>query len=404
MANTERLYYSSPDLFETEATVLAVEGESLSPLLELEASIFYPEGGGQSCDLGTIAGLELLQVTEAEGRILHALKGPLPPELALKAGQRVTLAVDRARRLDYSQQHSAQHLLSATFLRLIGAPTVSVHLGRELCLIDFGVPAIPDEDIAEAEALVERAIAEDRAILVHCCPPEDLSSFALRKRPPEGEEVVRIVEIEGIDLTPCCGTHVASAGRLRLVRVLGTERYKGMTRLSFLAGGRAAADYRAVSLIARGASRALSTSVPELPAAVARESELRKALERSNLALLRERAALEAASALAAAGGKGALVSRRRGDRDAASLMESAKALTSLGATALLASISELTVQALAPSGESRLGERLGPLLSGCAGRGGGGANSFRAVFPDAGSLEAFMGEAERLLNGASPD
>lgn len=405
MERTRKLYYEEPGLFEAEASVVAVEGDPASPAIVLDGSLFYPEGGGQPCDLGSIAGLEVAAVTEEGGRILHALAGPLPSGLGLRVGSRVALAVDSQRRLDFSQQHSAQHLLSAAFMRLLGAATVSVHLGRERCLIDFDAPALADEDVAKAEELVERAIAEDRAIRVHRCPPEDLASFQLRKRPPAGEEEVRVVEIEGLDFTPCCGTHLASAGRLRLVRVLGTEKYKGMTRLTFVSGARAAADYKEVSLIARQAARALGSSVPELPAAAAREAALRQSLERSNVALLRERAALEAREALggiAARAGSAPLVSRRFADRDAASLMESAKALAAGGATALLSSVPELTAQALAPAADARLGERLKPLLTASGSRGGGGPSSFRAVFPDLGSLDRFMAAAGEELGGGN--
>jgi alanyl-tRNA synthetase len=406
MPSTEKLYYSEPSLFEAEARIVAVEGEPLAPLLVLDRSIFYPEGGGQPCDLGSICGLEVTAVTEerspaGELRILHALKGSPSADPGLSPGRSVRLLVDAARRRDYSQQHSGQHLLSATLLRLLGAPTVSVHLGRERCLIDFDIPAIPDEDLAEAETLIDAAIAADRPLRVHRCPPEDLSSFPLRKRPPAGEEELRIVEIEGLDFTPCCGTHVSSLGALRVLRVLGMERYKGMTRLGFVAGDRAAADYRDVSLIAREAARLLSTSVAELPAAVAREAELRRTLERSNLGLLRERAALEARAAVAAGtvdGKPPALVALSLVDRDADSLMESAKAIAAAGSTALLASLPGLAIQALSPASEARLGERLKPLLARSGGRGGGGPSSFRAAFPDAASLEAFMAAAKAEL------
>jgi alanyl-tRNA synthetase len=405
MERMRMLYYERPELLEAEATIVAVEGESSAPVLELDQTIFYPEGGGQPCDLGSIGDVALASVSEKDGRVLHAMAGPCP----VRAGDRVRLRVDGARRLDYSQAHTGQHLLSATAMRIIGAPTISAHFGKERCAIDFDVPSIPEEDMAEIEDAVERAIAEDRPIRAHLCPPEDLASFPLRKRPPVGEEVLRIVEIDGIDFTPCCGTHLSSTGRLRLVRVLGTERYKGMTRLYFLAGGRAAEDYRSVSRIAQEAARSLGISVGELGAAVSREAERRKNLEFANVALVRERAAMEAQAAaselgLPAAGedghpaGSPPLVSRRYPDRDAASLMETAKAFASAGMTALLASVPELTVQALSPNAAPRLGERLKPLLATAGGRGGGGAASFRAVLPDAVSLDVFMTAAAAAL------
>jgi alanyl-tRNA synthetase len=408
MPNTEKLYYSRPELFETEARVLALSGPPDAPALELDATIFYPEGGGQSCDLGSVSPLaggdevSVTAVTETGGRILHTLARPL----AAGAGDRVRLRVDGGRRLDYSQAHSGQHLLSSTFMRLMGAPTVSVHLGRERCLIDFDVLAISDEDLAAAEDLVEGIIADDYPIRVHSCPPEDPDSFPLRKRPPAGEEVVRIVEIDGIDYTPCCGTHLSSTGKLRLVRILGTEKYKGMTRLSFVAGGRAASDYRAVSRISRDAARALGSSVAELPEAAAREAERRRALELALGALERERAAAEAAAAPEARAPEGGaptdrprLVVRRYEDRSADSLMLSAKAFAGLGLAALLASLPDRTVQVLSSQPRERLGERLKPCLDRTGGKGGGGPASFRAVFPDAASLAAFMEEAERELS-----
>ena len=399
MANTERLYYTRPELLEIEAAIVAVEGPPSAPVVEFDRTVFYPEGGGQPSDLGSIGGVAVTAVQEAGGRVLHTLAGPCP----LRRGDRARLCVDGVRRLDYSQAHSGQHLLSATALRLVGAPTVSAHFGKERCAIDLDVPSIPDEDMALIEDAVELAVAEDHPIRVHLCPPENLSSFPLRKRPPVGEEQLRIVEIEGIDFTPCCGTHLSSTGKLRFVRVLGAERYKGMTRVYFLAGGRAAGDYRAVSRTAQEAARALGVPVGELPAAVGREVERRKGLERANAGFVRERDLAEAAAAAAglglmAQGASPPLVSRRYADRDAASLMETAKAFASAGMTALLASLPELTVQALSPTGDARLGGRLKPALAAAGGKGGGGDASFRAVFPDEARLDLFMAAAADLV------
>ncbi len=400
MANTVRLYYEQPGLLEVEATIIAVGGDSLAPVLELDQTIFYPEGGGQPCDFGSVGGVPVASVSEQDGHVLHALTGPFTGHV----GDHALLRLDGDRRLDYSQAHSGQHLLSATAMRIIGAPTVSAHFGKERCAIDLDVASIPDEDMAEIENAVERAITEDHPIRVHLCPPEDPASFPLRKRPPVGEEQLRIVEIDGIDFTPCCGTHLPSTGKIRLLRVLGTEKYKGMTRLYFLAGGRAAADYQTVARIAQDAARTLGVSVGELTAAVSRDAARRKALEFANVALVRERAAMEAAAAPEAGSAAGAsrLAVRRYPDRDAASLMETAKAFTSAGMTALLASLPELTVQALSPNGDLRLAERLKAPLASAGGKGGGGAASFRAVLADAVSLETFMVAVEQELKVGS--
>jgi alanyl-tRNA synthetase len=421
MASTEKLFYDSPELFEADARVLSVEGKAEAPVLVLDRTIFYPEGGGQPCDLGTIgrvaggqaeprAAVAVVSVSDRRSpdggtQVLHAMAGPL----AAEPGDTLRLSVERARRIDYSQQHSAEHLLGSIALRLLGARVVSVRFGPERSTIDFDLPSISEKDAAVIEAEADSAIADDRTIRTRLCPPEDASSFPLRRPPPEGEEVLRIVEIEGLDFSPCCGLHLRSTLALRAIRVLGTEKYKGMTRLYFAAGGRATADYRALSRIARDSARALGTSEARLVEAAVREAERRRELEYALVGMERERAAAEAAAAPEAAralqGNMGAappVALRRYADRSAASLMAGAKAFAEAGMIALFASLPELTVQALAPSAEARLGERLKAPLADAGGKGGGGPATFRAVFKDTASLESFIEKALSSLT-ASP-
>jgi alanyl-tRNA synthetase len=419
MSTTEKLYYEKPEIFSCEARVIAVHeapGVAVHEALELDRTIFYPEGGGQACDLGTISALDgsaartLASVEESEGRILHRLAARGEESRPFKEGDRVRLLVDRARRIDYSQQHTAEHLIGATALRLVGARVLSVHFGPDRSLIDFDLPSISDEDLAAVEDEVDRIIADDYPIRTHLCPPEDIASFPLRRKAPEGEEELRVVEIDGIDFSPCCGLHRASTGELRAIRLFGSEKYKGMCRVYFAAGGRATADYRSVSRIARESARILGTSEAELAEAVLRESSRRKEAESSVGALERERAAYEAASAPERSSGGGAasadggvasrarLAIRRYPDRGASSLMTTAKAFAEAGMVAILVSAPDLTVQALSPSAESRLGEKLKGPLSASGGKGGGGPANFRAVFADAGSLEAFLEEARKTL------
>jgi alanyl-tRNA synthetase len=411
MASTQKIFYERPGLFAAEARLLSVEGPADAPVLVLDRTIFYPEGGGQSCDLGTIGpfaggdATEVASVTEevspaGELLVLHAMAGPC----AAHPGDLVRLTVDRDRRLDYSQQHTAEHLIGSVALRLLGAHVVSVRFGPERSTIDFDLGSMPDEDIAAIEDEIERVVADDYPVRTHLCPPEDIASFPLRRRPPAGAGVLRVVEIDGIDFSPCCGLHLASTGALRLVRVLGTEKYKGMTRLYFVAGSRAAADHRTVSRIARESARTLGTSVPELSAAVSREAERRKAAELALGALDRERAAREAATAPELAlpalpGGSPRVALRRYADRGADSLMESAKAYAGRGLVALLASEPDLTIQALSPTPEAGLAGRLKGPLAEAGGKGGGGPAAFRATFENKEGLGRFMETAEALLN-----
>jgi len=405
MDGPERLYYSNPRLFRAEATVLAVEGDAGGPTLVLDRAVLFPGGGGQPPDVGEVDGVGVAGASEAGGRAALRLSAPS----AARPGDRVLVAVDAARRIDYAQQHSAEHLVAATALRLLGARAVSVHFGPDRSLVDFDASAIGDEELAAVEDEVDRLVAADLSIRTHLCPPEDASSFPLRRAAPEGEEEVRVVEIEGVDFTPCCGLHLRSTGELRAVRLLGSEKYKGMTRVHFLAGGRAAADYRAVSRIARESARILGTSAAALSAAVARESGRRAEAERALGDLVRKLAAEEAASALeaslaarkaagAADDGRPLVAVKRYADRGADSLLETAKAFAAAGMTAVLSSLPDLTAQAVAPEGGPRLGERLKAGLAASGGKGGGGPSSFRAVFADPRSLEAFMDAAAAEL------
>ncbi len=397
MARTEKLYYADPAALAASASILSIEGDAGTPLVELDRTIFYPDGGGQPCDLGTLRGIPVVSVDEAEGRILHRLAGPLDAS----AGDRAELVLDAARRLDHSQQHTGQHLLSSTLLRLFSAPTVSFHLGAARCTIDVEAPALADADLAEAEARIEEVIAEDYPVVTHRCPPEDPLSFPLRKKLPDTDEEIRVVEIDGLDFTPCCGTHLASTGWIRHLKILGAEKYKGMTRVTFVAGGRAVAESFAASRHAREAAAALGCSPAEIGAKASRAAARLSELERAAGAAMRDRAGLEAELAAARPGGLPAVLVLRFPDRDAEAALESAKAYASRGSTALAASLAELVVVAIAPSGEARLGELLKPIALAAGGKGGGGPASFRASLPDAAALERFLSEAARAI-GAS--
>jgi alanyl-tRNA synthetase len=399
MAGYERLYYSDPRLARAEATVLAVEGSPEAPILVLDRALFFPGGGGQPADAGRAGGVEVAEASEAGGRPSLRLAAPS----SARAGDLVLAEIDAARRLDYAQQHTGEHLVAAVARRLFGINSVSVHFGPERSLVDLGAAELSDERLAAIEDEVERLVAADLPIRTHLCPPEDASAFPLRRPAPSGAAELRVVEIEGLDFTPCCGVHLRSTGELRAVRLLGSERYKGMTRVYFLAGGRAAADYLAVSRIARDAARALGAAERDLAGAAAREAARRAEAERASGELVREAAAAEAAAAPEGREGGSRVALRRYPGRGAVTLLETAKAYAAAGMTAVLASLPDLTVQAVAPERGPRLGERLKPALAASGGKGGGGPASFRAVFADAGALEAFMAAAAAELGRAPP-
>lgn len=395
---TAKRYYEQPLARESQARVVAVHSDGAGLLVELDGTILYPEGGGQPCDRGFLAGLPVSEVTETgDGRILHRIAAPAMAEAgAPAAGDTVSLALDWARRLDHSQQHSAQHLLSATILRLCGGPTRSFHLGERYSVIDVDLPAIPWEDALMVEDQVLCVIREDWPMVTHLCPPEDASRFPLRRAPPEGEEVLRIVEIDGLDFTPCCGTHLSSTGMMGLFRVLRTEKYKGMTRVYFVAGQRAYADYRGLARSSREAAAALGVGEDDLAdgarsvAARLRSMELEAGALKNQLAGFRAKDL----SAMCPSGPVKAAL-----DWPFDETMAAARALAELGRLAILGCIPDLKAVAAAPRAQAALGQRLKDAAVSRGGKGGGGPTLFQAAFPDARALDEFLDAAAGILS-----
>jgi alanyl-tRNA synthetase len=262
MNKTEKVFYNyvSAAPFEAEILELRSAGESKTAIV-LDKSIFYPDGGGQPADRGTINGVPLLDVRDNDGEISHLIAAT--DAAKLKPGK-AELLLDVRRRRDYTALHSGQHILSGTIISMIGAPTVSMHLGDETYTIDVDTPEMSDEFLLTVEEAVANVIEENRPVTIHLCPPEDINTFPLRKVPPMGEEVIRVVEIEGCDIIACCGTHVKRTGEIGLFRIHGAEKYKGMTRVSFSAGRRLLLESRHLRRNAAVVSHALSVPLNEI--------------------------------------------------------------------------------------------------------------------------------------------
>jgi alanyl-tRNA synthetase len=231
---TKKLYWEEPDAIEFEATVLSSEGDRVV----LDRTIFYPEGGGQLGDTGVLGGA-LVRDTQIEedGTIVHLLAAPSQLSGTVKG------VIDADRRRDHMAHHTAQHMLSRALVDEARAKTASARLGANECTIDLERSTIPEADLARAEDLVNDAIQRDLPVRAFFPTAEELKTLDLR-RAPKVDTGVRIVEVEGFDLTPCGGTHVARTGRIGLTRISHVERYKGMTRVTFGAAKRALADAR----------------------------------------------------------------------------------------------------------------------------------------------------------------
>ncbi len=276
MARTEKLYWSEPHgtSFETRGVTLS-EHEGKASLL-LDRTLFYPEGGGQLGDSGTIAiGTSLLRIADTritdDGTIHHVLAEALPESVRELVGPDATArgAIDASRRRDHMVQHTAQHALSRALADEARAETISARLGATTCTIDVGRASIPEIELHRAEDLVNALATSDVTVKAIYPSASELGKLPLRKQPKvAGDEVVRIIDIESFDMTPCGGTHCTRTGQIGQVRIVGLEKYKGGLRITFHAGPRALADARAKHAALAAMAADLTCGVLDVPQAV----------------------------------------------------------------------------------------------------------------------------------------
>ncbi|HAK73821.1 MAG TPA: alanyl-tRNA editing protein [Sporomusaceae bacterium] len=223
----------------------------------LEHTAFYPEGGGQPSDKGQINGIPVNDVYSEGSDIIHVMSD-LPQAGAVEA------AIDWSRRFDHMQQHSGQHILSATCHELFGAATVGFHMGAQSSQIDLDLPGFTDEQMNAAEQLSNEMLYGNKAVRIHQATQATLHEYPLRKQPAKDFAAIRLIEIEGIDCCPCGGTHVAATGEIGMIKIRSWERKNNAIRLDFVCGYRALADYQYKNLLIKELSGRLSAPGPQL--------------------------------------------------------------------------------------------------------------------------------------------
>jgi alanyl-tRNA synthetase len=322
---TRRLYHDDAYLRRFDAEVIAHTTYKDHAAVVLDQTAFYPEAGGQLGDHGTLANLAVTDTQELDdGTILHLVTGDLPA-----IGTRVTGELDWARRRQHMAQHTAQHLLSGTLLDRAQAPTASARLGESALTIDVARDRIPDPELAAAEDLANDLIDDDLPIRAWFPTPDELAAVKLR-RDPKVTADIRVVAIGDFDFSPCGGTHCARTSQLGSIRVTSTERYKGMTRVTFTAGRKARAELFTRDQLLRTLATQFSCGPAEVPAAI---DKLRRDAETSSTEITNLRSRLAAAVA-ASFPGTGAVVAAIPGD---AELLRSVAAkLTAAGRDAIL--------------------------------------------------------------------
>ena len=253
---TKKLYYEDPYLKEITVQVAESSANENGPYVVLNETCFYPEGGGQPADRGVIGTVAVLDVQNQDGEIRHYLDRQLEPG-EYKA------ALDWQRRWDHMQQHAGQHLLSALLEDRHGYQTTSFHLGQERVSIDLHQAAIDRETLQQVELEANRIISQHLPIRTRFVNEQQLGQLALRK-PPAVTGDIRLVEIEGIDLNACGGTHPDNTAEIGLMKILGTEKAKGGMRLYFLCGERALEHFGKVSDVSDALIGKLNAPLPEL--------------------------------------------------------------------------------------------------------------------------------------------
>jgi alanyl-tRNA synthetase len=314
---TVKLYWEDARLTRFAARVTDAWPQGAHRIVALDQSAFYPTGGGQPCDTGSINAARVIDVEMADdGRILHRLDS----DVSFSVGEEVTCEVDWRRRREMTQQHTGQHILSQAFFRLFGAETKGFRITDRTTEIDLTLEAQPDEierAIARAEELANDVVFDNREIRVHMVTPEEAAVLPLRKE-SFITDCVRVIEIADYDLSPCGGTHAERTGEVGLIAVRGWERAKKMTRVHFLCGVRALDDYREASRSVDSIARKFSAGREEAESSVTRLLDENKRLSRRARELAGIVAKVEAHELLEAAEpvGGARIVSRVFEDRD----------------------------------------------------------------------------------------
>lgn len=261
---TELLYYSDPRLSSFDAQLLNQEQEGNRWAVILDRTAFYPEGGGQPADRGQLNDLAVTDVQKRGDEVRHYVSQ------SIREGEAVRGTIDWSRRLEYMQQHTGQHIVSASLIRTAGYPTISAHLGERYTAVEIDSDNIREQQIEAAETLANQWVTENLPVQIHWIRPEEAKGYQLRKPPPDVDRL-RIVEIEGVDAAACAGTHVATTGEVGLVKFDGLEKIRGRVRLHWLIGGRAYRDTRDKDRLIAALNRELTcgtqdilTSVQEL--------------------------------------------------------------------------------------------------------------------------------------------
>jgi alanyl-tRNA synthetase len=234
---TIKLYEENVYLKQTTAKIIERIHEGDKKLIVLDKTLFFPEGGGQKCDLGQIGSSNIVNVFIKNNEVYHEVD-------SFPEDEDVLCTLNWERRVDHMQQHCGEHILSGVFLECYNLRNKGFHLGEDYVTVDMDTPQITKEQIDKVELLANQAIWANHPIEIKTVMSKDEANlFPLRKIPDVDEEI-RIVLINSVDTVACCGTHPSSTGEVGMIKILKWQKNKGMTRVFFKCGDRALKDYQ----------------------------------------------------------------------------------------------------------------------------------------------------------------
>ncbi len=276
---TERLYYKDSRQKDFDAAVLSCEWDEKSSLyaVVLDRTAFFPEGGGQYADPGTLGGMKVEDVKEKGDDIIHYVKEELP------VGKTVDGHIDYAERFSRMQQHTGEHIVSGIVHRRFGYDNVGFHLGEFYTTMDFNGPIDRDE-LKEIETEANTAVIKDLPVGISYPSESELAALDYRSK-KEIEGQVRIVTIPGYDVCACCAPHVITTGEIGIIKITDAVRYKGGTRVTMLAGFRALSDYNRDEESVKDISHLLSAKPDEITDAVRRLQDEARSLREKVISL-----------------------------------------------------------------------------------------------------------------------
>ena len=376
----KKLYYADSHLKEFTATVLRCEQVAQGWQVMLDATAFYPTGGGQECDLGTLGGANVLDVKEQGEQILHLCDAPL------EVGSVVAGAIDWERRFDHMQQHSGEHLVMGRIYEKFGYHNVGFHMGGHLVTIDLNGP-VTWQDLMEIERKTNQIIWQNLPVKTWYPSPEELPNVNYRTKKALPWPV-RIVEFPGADVCACCGTHVKYTGEIGLVKFISCIKFKEGVRIEMASGRRAMDMYQNIFEQNRQVSQTFSAKILETGAAAQKFNEMLQQEKFRSVGLQRK---IFAAIADSCAGKELALHFEQ--DLNPGQVRELADAIAQKAETAVVCSGADGSGYAICIISNTRdtrtLGKEVNTKL---CGRGGGKPGSFQ------GSVQATAQQIQELF------